>query len=280
MSRVEPKVSIVIVTHDARTELERCLASIADHAAVETETIVVDNASTDDTIEWARREHPEARLVELDRNVGVAARQDGLAIARGELIMFLDSDAALTDGALPRMVTAMEENPGWGLIGPRLVHDDGTLQLSCRRYPPALLPLLSRRPLSLWFEDSAPVRRHMMADDDHDHVRPVLWVLGACQLFRASLARRAGRFSPDYFLGPDDTDWCIRIRDAGGEIMYFPEATVIHSYRRTSRRRPLSRATVEQIRGWARFQWDYRDRRRELIQLADELDRRSSPASR
>ena len=267
-----PRVSIVIVTHDARAELERCLGSIARHAGVPAEAIVVDNASTDETVEWVRREHPQARVVELERNVGVAAREDGLAVARGDLVMFLDSDAALTEGALPRMVAAMDEHADWGLVGPRLVHDDGSLQLSCRRYPPALLPLLNRRPLNIWFEDSAPVRHHMMADDAHDRTRPVLWVLGACQLFRASLGRRAGTFS-DYFLGPDDTDWCIRIRDAGGEIVYFPEATVIHSSRRTSRRKPLSRATVEQLKGWVRFQWEYRHRRRELIQLAEELDR-------
>jgi GT2 family glycosyltransferase len=118
-----------------------------------------------------------------------------------------------------------------------------------------------------------------MSDDDHAATRPVLYVLGACQLFRTSLARIAGPFDDTVFLGWDDADWCIRIRDAGGEIFYFPEAEVIHSYRRLSRKRPVSRAAWKMLVAHARFQWKYRNRRRELIRLGDQLDR-SAASSR
>jgi N-acetylglucosaminyl-diphospho-decaprenol L-rhamnosyltransferase len=114
-----------------------------------------------------------------------------------------------------------------------------------------------------------------MADIDHQHVRPVLYVLGACQLFRTSLARAAGPFADWIFLGADDLDWCIRIRDAGGEIVYFPEATVVHTYRRRTSASPLSRVAWRHLRSFAVFQWRYRGRRRELLELQDELDRHS-----
>jgi hypothetical protein len=237
------------------------------------QTILVDNASTDDTIPWVQESHPEVDVVELKKNVGVAARQPGLERARAPLMMFLDSDAALTPGALPTMVAAMARNPGWGLIGPRLVGDDGELQLSCRRFPPRSLPLVRRPPLSWFLGDSTLVRRHLMADIDHDHARPVLYVLGACQLFRASLARDAGPFPDSIFLGPDDVEWCIRIRDAGGEVIYLPEATVIHRYKRRSRASPVSRVAIRHLRAFAAFQWRYRNRRRELIALQEEMDR-------
>jgi GT2 family glycosyltransferase len=238
------------------------------------ETILVDNASTDDTRDWVRATHPEVALVELPRNVGVAARDHGLRRSRGRFCMFLDSDAALTAGALPAMVSAMEKHPGWGLVGPRLVYDDGTLQLSSRRYPPVLLPLLRRPPLDRFFEDGRTVSRHLMTDVDHDRTRPVLYVLGACQLFRTSLARTAGPFDDKVFLGWDDADWCIRIRDAGGEIVYFPKATVIHSYRRLTRKRPVSRQAWRQLKAHAYFQWKYRRRRSEFVALGSELDRK------
>jgi GT2 family glycosyltransferase len=272
---VTPEVSIVVVAHSVREELVRCLDSIRRHAGVPVEVILVDNASTDGTVEWVRAEHPEVAVVELPANVGVAARDHGLRRARGRHTMFLDSDAQLTEAALPAMVAALDENPDWGLIGPRLVGDDGELQLSCRRYPPVLLPVLRRPPLARFFEDSAVVRRHLMADDDHDHARPVLYVLGACQLFRTSLARVAGPFDDRVFLGWDDADWCIRIRDAGGEVVYFPAATVVHSYRRLTHREPLSRAAWRQLRAHAYFQLKYARRRRSLIRLQRELDRRS-----
>jgi GT2 family glycosyltransferase len=191
--------------------------------------------------------------------------------------MFLDSDAALTPGALPSMVGALDEHGEWGLIGPRLVYDDGTLQLSCRRFPPRLLPLLRRPPLARFFENSRPVQRHLMTDFDHEQARPVFYVLGACQLFRTSLARLAGRVDAHIFFGPDDVDWCIRIRDAGGEAVYFPEATVVHSYRRMTSSAPFSSAALRHLRAFGYFQWKYRHRRREFLELDHALDGRASP---
>lgn len=268
---IAPAVSVIVVAHSVRPELERCFGSLSDHAELPVETVLVDNASTDDTREWVRAAHPEVTLVELPRNIGVAARDHGLRRARAPFTMFLDSDAALTPGALPAMVSAMERNPEWGLIGPQLVYDDGTLQLSARRYPPFLLPILRRPPLNRFFEKGRTVSHHLMTDFAHDRTWPVLYVLGACQLFRTSLARAAGPFDESVFLGWDDADWCIRIRDVGGEIVYFPEATVIHSYRRLTARQPVSRASLKMLKAHVSFQWKYRRRRRELIRLGNEL---------
>jgi GT2 family glycosyltransferase len=269
----DPEVTVVIVAHSDRDELERCVGSIREFAGLPTQTVLVDNASTDDTVAWVRENHAGVEIIELEGNIGVAARQHGLDHARAPLTLFLDSDAALTPGALPTMVEALDRNPGWGLIGPRLVGDDGELQLSCRRFPPRSLPLVRRPPLSWLLGDSKLVRRHLMADIDHNHARPVLYVVGACQLFRTSLAGAAGPFPSSIFLGPDDIEWCIRIRDAGGEVVYLPEATVIHRYKRRSRASPLSRVAIRHLRAFAAFQWRYRKRRSELIALQEEMDR-------
>jgi hypothetical protein len=262
-----------VVAHSVRAELERCFDSIRRHAGVPVTTILVDNASRDDTRSWARAAHPEVTVIELEENLGVAARDHGLREARTPYTLFLDSDAALTPGALPTLVEALEQNPAWGLVGPRLVYDDGTLQRSCRRFPPRLLPLLRRPPLSYVFESRPTVRRHLMADFDHAVTRPVLYVLGACQLFRTDLARAAGSFDDRVFLGWDDADWCFRIRDAGGEVVFVADATVVHSYRRQTLRRPVSSAAWRQLRAFVYFQRLYGARRRELMELSDRLDR-------
>ena len=268
-----PLVTIVVIAHSVRRELERCIGSIARHAGVPVETILVDNGSTDDTREWVREAHPEVQLVPLPRNLGLAARDHGLRRARGRYTMFLDSDAALTEGALEALVASLEAHAGWGLVGPRLVYDDGSLQRSCRRYPPLLLPMLRRPPLDRLFEDGARVRRHLMVDFDRASRRPVLYLLGACQLFRTDLARIAGRFDDSPYLWWDDADWCFRIRDAGGEVVFVPEGTVVHSYRRATRERPLSLASLWQLAAFVHFQRRWWGRRRELIALASELDR-------
>jgi len=270
-----PQVTIVVVANSVRQELERCFASIKRNAGLPVDTILVDNASLDDTRNWIRSAHPEVRLIELDRNLGVAARDYGLRESRTPYTMFLDSDAALAPGTLPSLVEALERNPGWGLVGPRLEYDDGTLQRSCRRFPPLMLPLLRRPPLGWLFEDSRVIRRHLMADFDHASTRAVLYVLGACQLFRTALADVAGPFDQRVFLGWDDADWCFRIRDAGGEVVFVAEATVLHSYRRQTRRRPISRAALRQLAAFAYFQRLYWRRRKELKGLSEELDRAS-----
>jgi N-acetylglucosaminyl-diphospho-decaprenol L-rhamnosyltransferase len=271
----EPEVTIVVVAHSVRHELERLFDSIRRHAGIPVTTILVDNASRDDTRAWVRAQHPEVRMIKLDANLGVAARDHGLRESRTPYTLFLDSDAALTAGALPTLVDALERNPSWGLVGPRLVYDDGTVQASCRRFPPRLLPLLRRPPLDRVFERRRTVSEHLMRDFDHASTRPVLYVLGACQLFRTSLARAAGPFDDRVFLGWDDADWCFRIRDAGGEIVFVADATVVHTYRRQTRRRPLSRAAWRQLRAFVYFQRIYAARRRELIELSRRLDRLS-----
>jgi GT2 family glycosyltransferase len=271
-----PDVTIVVVASSVRHELERCFASIAEHARVSTQVILVDNASKDDTREWVRAAHPDLTVVELERNIGVAARQEGLARARGRFTMFLDSDAALTAGALPAMVDALDRNPDWGLVGPRLVYEDGGLQLSARRFPSLALPFLRRPPLARWFEESASVRRHLMSDIGVDRPRSVLYVLGACQIFRTELAHAVGPFDSRIFFGPDDADWCIRIRDAGGDVVYYPGAVVVHAYRRMTSAKPVSGAALKHLKAFYYFQWKYRNRRRALIRLGEDLDRRAA----
>jgi GT2 family glycosyltransferase len=275
VSDTDPVVTIVVPAHSVRSELERCFASIQEHAGMTVRTICVDNASTDDSVEWTRREHPEVEIIELPVNEGYAARDHALQRSTSPYTMFLDSDAALTPGALPAMVGALEANREWGLIGPRLVHDDGSLQRSCRRYPPLALPLLRRPPLGRFFENRPKVQRHLMADFAHDRTRPVLYMIGACHLFRTELAHRAGPF-PQVFIGWDDTEWCFQVRAAGGEIVFFADATVIHRYRRETKQKPFSRKALQQVGGFIHFQRKYWGRRRKLIELSRELDRRAA----
>ena len=271
-----PTVSAVVVGHSVLDELRRCLRSLDDHAGVPFEVIVVDNASDDGTADWLRAKRPDVRLVELPANEFGAARNHALPLVRGRYTLFLDSDAALTPSALPTLVAALDENERWGLVGPRLVYDDGTLQLSARRFPPPHLPFLRRPPLERFFDDGATVRRHLMADDDHTRTRPVVYLISACHLFRSELASELGPLDPALAWGGEDIDWCLRVREAGFEVVYVPEATVIHSYRRLSRKQPLSTSALKHLRSFAHLQRKYRRRRGDLERLARELDRVAS----
>ena len=249
-----PDVSVIVIAHDVRDEALACLRSIDEHAGdVAVEVILIDNGSRDGTVEAVRAAFPATRIVALGRNEGGSARNHGLRIARGRYRMFLDSDAELTAGALADLVGFLSEHPRVGLVGPRLVYRDGTLQPSARRLPPRYLPFLRRPPLSRWFEDGRAVRRHLMHDVPAEGTREAEYVIGACQLFSREAQAAAGELDPRIPFAPEDIDWCLRIRAAGLLIAYRPEVAVVHTYRRTSAQRPLSRATLLQIYGFAYF---------------------------
>lgn len=270
-------LSIIVIASNVREEVLACLASIEEHAgALELETIVIDNASADGTAEAVAKRFPAATVRRLIRNEGVAARNHGLRLASGRYRMFLDSDASVTAGALPRLIRFMDEHPDVGLVGPRLTYPDGTLQLSARRFPPLAVPLLRRPPLARLFDDGPTVRRHLMADEPHDRAREVEYVLGACQLFRAEAQRAAGELDPWMFYGPDDADWCFRIRLAGFRVVYFPEATIIHAYRRSTARRPLSSLALRSFVNFYRCQWKWRRHRARLIREGRAMDERAA----
>jgi GT2 family glycosyltransferase len=270
-----PEVSIIVISRDVRDEVLRCLEAVRAHAGdVAVETILVDNGSSDGTVEAARAAFPDTRIVALSRNQGGSARNHGLRLATGRYRMFLDSDAELTDGVLADLVAFMDAHPAVGLVGPRLVYPDGTLQPSARRLPHPALPLLRRPPLSRWFEDGALVRRHLMLDVPADRTREAEYVIGACQLFSRAAQEAVGELDPRIPFAPEDIDWCVRIRAAGLRIAYRPEVSVVHTYRRTTAKRPLSRAALLHLYGFAYFFWKWRRERARFIAEGQAMERR------
>jgi GT2 family glycosyltransferase len=267
-----PDLTAIVIGRDVRDELLACVESLYAHAgSLSLEVVYVDNASRDGTAEAIAAAFPAVEVVRLASNECLPARNHGLRRARGRHRMFIDSDATVTPGALEAMVAVLDERPEVGLVGPRLVYPDGTLQLSARRYPPAILPLLRRLPLGR-LSEARIVRHHLMADDPPTQRRRVEYVLGACQMFRAEAQSAAGEIDRRIWFGPDDADWCFRIREAGFDVLYVPEATVVHDYRRTSASKPLSRMALRHLEGFAYFQWKWRRRRRALIAAGRVMD--------
>ncbi len=268
-----PDVTAIVIAWNVRDELGDCFQSLRDHAGpLSVEVIYIDNGSSDGSPDLVAERFPEVAIVRLPTNEGLPARNHGLRRARGRDRMILDSDARLTAGALPTAVAVLQGDPSIGLVGPRLVYPDGTLQLSCRRFPPFALPVLRRPPLGRFFEDGPTVRHHLMAGCGHGARRRVEYVLGACQVFRAEAQHAAGEFDPAIWFGHDDAHWCFRVRMAGYDIVYVPEAVVVHDYRRTSAARPLSVMSLRMLQAHVHFQRTWWPHRRRLIAEGRQMD--------
>ena len=273
-------VSVIVIAHNVRDEVLHCFASVYSHCApLQVQCVLVDNASTDGTSDAVADRFPGVEVIRRPTNECLPGRNHGLRAARGRYRMFLDSDAALTPGALQTLVGVLEESPKVGLVGPRLVYGDGRLQLSTRRYPPVFLPLLRRPPLNRFFENRPVIQRHLMADDPHDRRRPVEYVLGACMLFTEKVQAAVGEIDSHIWFGHDDADWCIRIRNAGYDVVYVPEAEVVHDYRRTSASRPFSALALRFLVAHVYFQRKWWSQRRRLRAEGAEMDRHASDTS-
>ncbi len=230
----EVTVSVVILTWNSEQHIATCLASLTQGLRTfPGEVIVVDNGSQDQTCALIQKTLPTARLVRNARNRGVApARNQGLRLAHGHYVIILDDDTIVQPGALDSLIRYMETQPEVGLCGPKLTTADGGLQLSCRLFP-TLSDKLARRLPSAAAQKI--VRASEMADWDHNTIRDVDYVIGACQVIRCSALRTVGMLDEHIFYGPEDVDLCLRLQQLGWRVVYNPEAVVVHKERRQTR---------------------------------------------
>jgi GT2 family glycosyltransferase len=201
------------------------------------EVIVVDNASSDDSATMVEHEFPGARLIRNADNVGFGrANNVAMAAARGEYFLLLNSDAELLDDGLIHLVERLRARPEVGIAGLRLIHLDGRLQASARRFPTLQRVAIA----NFWLYRL--VSRRRAADLllghywDHDSEREVDWVTGACMLVRRNVFRDTDGFDPSIFLYGEEVEWCHRVREKGWKVLFAPLGRVLHLDHRSTER--------------------------------------------
>lgn len=227
-------LSIVILTYNTCSLTQRCLEAIEATSTLpySVETILVDNASTDGTVEMLRRRFPNVCLVRNEMNEGFARGNNvGLAVANGRYLMLLNSDTEVLPDALKQLVQFMDDHPNAGACGPQLLHSDGSLQPSGRSLPTLWSTFLDMSKLfRLW-------KRDLYFDTSRNYNQPatVGEISGAALLVRRTCYEQCGGLDPAFFAYYEDVDWCKRIGEAGWLIYYVPSAKVIHLWQGTSR---------------------------------------------
>lgn len=230
-------VSIVIVTYNARDYACRCIQSIFEHTQeLEYEVIVVDNVSQDGTPDTVAAEFPAVRLICQQLNVGFAAGVNrGVSESRGEAVVILNPDTLLLDNALLPMWRHLKENPEIGVLGPKLLDEDGSVQLSCRRFPGFASGLFNRYSLlTRLFPGNRFSAEYLMSDWDHSQAREVDWVSGACWMVPRRAFDCIGGLDEGYFMYIEDVDFCQRAHRAGWKVVYFPQASLVHHIGRST----------------------------------------------
>ncbi|MEW6443437.1 MAG: glycosyltransferase family 2 protein [bacterium] len=248
-------VTLGVITWNARALLEQLLRSIyASVRSATFEVVVVDNGSQDGTIAMLEQEFPSVVVVRNAANRGVApARNQLLRSARGRYVLSLDVDTTLyPNGAVETLVTTMDRHPQAAIAGPKLVYQDGSLQLSCRPFPSPMNILVEGTSLRKVFPGSRFVREYNMESWDHETLREVDWMYGAALIIRASVLKEIGLFDEGFFYLYEDVDLCFRARRAGYKVLYVPEAVICHHLEREDR--PLfSRTLKVHVRSVGRY---------------------------
>jgi N-acetylglucosaminyl-diphospho-decaprenol L-rhamnosyltransferase len=225
--RVAVDVSVIVVNYNtAHLLAEMRAALLAAQGGLALQTIVIDNASRDDSLDVLRHEYGEAELIVNRVNVGFGrANNQGVERASGRYVLLLNTDAFVAPDTLDKTVRYMDAHPDCGVLGVRLEGRDGELQPSCRYFPTPWNVFLARTGLARHFPNAR------LVDDmswDHAGVRECDWVTGCYYLVRREVIDRIGLFDPRYFLYCEEMDHCRRTKQAGWKVVYFGDTRVVH----------------------------------------------------
>ena len=227
-------LSIVIVNWNVRELLRRCLHSIMSSLQLpasnfQIEVIVVDNASSDDSVAMIEEEFPQVQLIANSENMGfTVGNNQGITASRGRYILLLNPDTEIVGDALATMVEYMDDHPQVGALGPQLLNPDGSIQSSRRRFPTLATAFLESTVLQQWFPRNRVTRHYYMADRPDDEVQDVDWVTGACLLARREIVEQVGLLDEGFFMYSEELDWCRRMKAQRWKVVYLPTAKVIH----------------------------------------------------
>ena len=219
-----PLLSICILNWNTENLLKDCLISVYnDFREGEWEILVVDNASEDNSVAMVEAEFPQVRLIVTGENLGFA-KGNNLALekARGQYLLLLNSDTRVEPGSLAKLVAFMENHPEVGVVGPKLLNEDGSLQLSCGVTPTLRTEFVNKLLLHNLFPFFKLGLWH------HTEIRAVGWVAGACFLVRRKVVEEVGPLDPEIFMCYEDLEWCMRIGQAGWKIFYYPCSRILH----------------------------------------------------
>ncbi len=247
-------ISIVIVNYNTRQYLQSCLTSIyRTNPGVAFEIIVIDNNSSDTSVEMVKRNFPQVKLIINDRNSGFAvALNKGIKSAKGVYILILNPDTIVNEGAIDELVSFMNNHRDAGITGGRVLNPDRTLQLTCRSFPDLPLLFFGREsPLTSLFPDNRFSKKYLMRDS-YNKITEVDAVAGAFMIIRRELFHRCGGFDESFFLYVEDTDFCYRAKQFGYRVYYNPNASIIH-YLGRSRAGKREGVILNHYRGMYKF---------------------------
>jgi GT2 family glycosyltransferase len=251
----KPVVSALIVSHNAKDLLLRCMKSLFASADVPVEAVVVDNDSSDGSAAAVTAEYPQATVLIQEKNIGFGrAANVGLERCTGRFVLLLNPDIAVDMQCVGRLADFMLTRPDAGAVGPRILLADGKLDPAARRAFPVPSNLFYQTVgLNRLFPKSPRFGRHNMGHLDESDMHEIDSGSADCLMLRRAALDRIGFFDPRYFMYGEDIDLCYRLKLGGWKVFYLPAATATHQERQVPGQAQRQQMVFEQHRAM----WTY-----------------------
>lgn len=242
------KVSVIIVNYNVQYFLEVCLHSTM-RALQRTvgEIIVVDNNSTDGSVEMMKQKFPDVIVIENKDNMGFGkANNQGVAIAKGDYILFLNPDTVLPEDFFEKTTEYMDEHPDAGCLGPRLLDGKGQFAPESKRsFPTLMVAIYKTTGIGRLFRKSPYFNKYYAVHINEHETAEVDVLMGCCMLLRKRVLEKIHiAFDEDFFMYGEDIDLSYRIQKAGYKNIYFPEVSIIHYKGESTKKSSLSYVRV------------------------------------
>ncbi|MEH2256939.1 glycosyltransferase family 2 protein [Nostoc sp.] len=227
MNQQQPiSVSIILVNYNGAEVLPDCLNSIEKFIDIPNyEIIVVDNASSDSSVELIAENFPKVNLFKQAKNRGFGVGNNaGAKFARGEFLFLLNTDTVLTSNILPHLIELMQADPKVAIIGPKLLNPDGSLQISVS---PAL-GIKGEYQARKMHQSYLNISQQNLIEQKFKEIQEVDIIVGAAFFIRSSLFYKLGGFDENFFMYFEESDLCQRVQYQGYKIIYTPHVSLIH----------------------------------------------------
>lgn len=260
MEMKKPKVTFVTVCFRTPGLIRQLLKGFQNaNLPFDFEYFLVDNSAGDGTGAMVREKFPWVKIIDDQGNVGFGAGNNlAFREARGEYVMLVNPDLTIFQGEFEKLIAFADAHPEIGLIGPKLLNPDRSLQRTFHRFPSPLIPLYRRTPLGRTSWGKRAIDEYLMLDANADAVQDVDGLFGAAILIRKQALDQIGTFDEQFFMYFEDTDFCRRAWESGWRVCYAPIATFVHYHQRESEAKHIwhlftNRVVREHIKSGIRY---------------------------
>ncbi len=268
-------IAIIVVNYKMRNHIEKCFSSLFSEissSSLSIEVVLVDNASGDTIDQFLKEKYPSVRCIMLPENRGFGKAQNiGIKSVDAKYYFILNPDTEFKPGenSIQKLFHFMETHPKVGVVGPKLLHPDGSLQFSCWRFPTVWQPLFSRTRLGEKGRGKKISNHYFMKDFDHLTTRPVDAVMGSAMFVRKEAVTDVGVFDERFWMYFEDVDWCLRMWEACWSVYYIHDVILHHAHGRGSAKVPgIIRAFLQNklarvhFMSWVKYMWKWRHTRK------------------